>query len=397
MASKKVFTSLEFQSGAKLIAPKVELRTPAATLTDPEDNDYYTGSAGQLAYGADANLYVHNSAGWKALHHAGSAFSTDKVITSTKDDGAPFVVADTTRVDNLKAELLGSSDDTLAAGTHRISGTAAQHGIPVYGASGVLPVGTPAADGDAATKAYVDTTAQGLTIKDPVRIATTAALPDVTYANGSSGVGATLTADAAAVWTIDGQALVAGKRILVKDQAAPVQNGIYTVTTVGTGSVAAVLTRATDYDLNTEIVDGDFIFVERGTDNENKGFVQTANHWPGAAMGGASILWTQFSGAGQITAGDGLAKSGDTLSVDLAASTPLVLASNKLAMAAIDTDDLADDAVEPAKLLETGDFTMGGLTVNGVTTAGDYIKLGVNAVQGQLTWLSSSPARLFLF
>ena len=238
MASKKVFTSLEFQSGAKLIAPKVELRTPAATLTDPEDNAYYTGSAGQLAYGGDTNLYVHNGTGWKALHHAGSAFSTDKVITSTKDDGAPFVVADSTRVDNLKAELLGSSDDTLASGTHRISTTAAEHGIPVYGTGGVLKVSDPLSLDDAANRRYVDSAVQGLDHKESVRSATTANITIATALNDAD--------------TLDGVTLATNDRVLVKNQTTASENGIYIV--------GASPARATDAAEGPNLLgdDGDF-------------------------------------------------------------------------------------------------------------------------------------------
>jgi hypothetical protein len=88
------------------------------------------------------------------------------------------------------------------------------------------------------------------------RVTTTAALPAVTYANGTAGVGATLTATATGAWAaIDGQTLALGDRILVKDQAAALQNGIYTVTTLGAVGVAMFLTRALDSDTATKISD----------------------------------------------------------------------------------------------------------------------------------------------
>jgi hypothetical protein len=238
MASKKIFTSLEFQSGAKLVAPKVELRTPAATLTDPTDGSYYTGSAGQLAYGADTNLYVHNGTGWKALHHAGQGFSTDQVITSTiagalGSGSAPFIVTSTKQVDNLKAELLGTSTDTLAAGTHRISTEATEHGIPVYGVGGVLKVGTPVADDDAAPKVYVDNAVQGLDHKESVVVATTANITIATALNNAD--------------TLDGVTLQDGDRVLVKDQSTSSENGIYIV--------GATPVLANDSNLGSELIE----------------------------------------------------------------------------------------------------------------------------------------------
>jgi hypothetical protein len=85
-----------------------------------------------------------------------------------------------------------------------------------------------------AVKQYVDTVAQGLNAKPAVKVATTTVLPTVTYSNGTAGVGATLTASANGILTIDGVATVLGDRILIKNQASGFQNGIYTVTTEGT-------------------------------------------------------------------------------------------------------------------------------------------------------------------
>ena len=119
--------------------------------------------------------------------------------------------------------------------------------------SGVVDVNTsrisnvtdPTQAQDAATKSYVDATSSGLDVKSACLYATTAALPAVTYANGSSGVGATLTANANAALSVDGASPSVDDRILVKDQAAQAQNGIYTVTATGSGSAVFVLTRAT--------------------------------------------------------------------------------------------------------------------------------------------------------
>lgn len=366
MASKKVFTSLAFQADAKLIAPKVEQRSPAATLTDPTDSAYYTGSAGQLAYGGDNNIYVHNGSGWKALHHAAQPFSTDQVISSTvagspSSGDAPFVVASTKVVANLNADLLdGATADNAAGGNLT---------IPVRDAGNQFHVGTATAGTHVTNKDYVDSVAQGLTIIDPCYHATAAALPACTYANGTAGVGATLTANANAALTIDGTGASAGKRVLVKDQATELQNGIYTVTNAGGSSAAFVLTRATDYDQQGEIIDGDFVFTQEGVVNANRGFVQTANYWTASTgtMGTHAIQWTQFSGAGQITAGDGLAKSGDTLSVGVAAPISIVSDNVTIADLAITGAKLANNTVTSTQLADS--ITLTGLTVNGLTSS----------------------------
>ena len=163
---------------------------------------------------------------------------------------------------------------------------------------------------DAATKNYVDEVAQGLDVKASVRLGTTANLSG-TYVNGTSGVGATLTNNGAqAALTVDGETVVAGNRILVKDQSTQAENGIYTVTTVGDGSTNWVLTRVADMDEADEFA-GSFCFIEEGTANDNAGFVCTAD--TPITVGTTAISFEQFSGAGQIGAGDGLTKSGNII------------------------------------------------------------------------------------
>ena len=163
----------------------------------------------------------------------------------------------------------------------------------------ITNLATPTASADAATKAYVDDAVQGLSAKDSVRAATTA--------NG------TLASAFANGQTVDGVTLATGDRVLLKNQTAGAENGIYTVNASGAP------TRAVDFDANAEVAKGAFIFVEEGTSNANAGFVLTTD---GAiTLGTTALAFTQFSGAGQITAGDGLAKSGNTLSVDISGQT----------------------------------------------------------------------------
>lgn len=139
----------------------------------------------------------------------------------------------------------------------------------------------------AATKQYVDATAQGLDVKQSVKAATTA---NITLSGAQ---------------TIDGVSVVAGDRVLVKDQTTASGNGIYVV-------AAGAWTRATDMDAWTE-VPGAFTFVEQGTVNADSGWVCTADQ--GGTLGSTAITFAQFSGAGQITAGAGLTKTGNTLDI----------------------------------------------------------------------------------
>ena len=124
-------------------------------------------------------------------------------------------------------------------------------------------------------KNYVDTIATGFQFVNPVNAASTANFTS-TYANGTAGVGATLTATSNGAFTLDGQAGVLNNRYLMKDQSTTFQNGIYTLTVVGDGSTAAVLTRSTDYNQPSEIEPGDLVPILAGTVNANSIWLQTA-------------------------------------------------------------------------------------------------------------------------
>lgn len=181
----------------------------------------------------------------------------------------------------------------------------------------ITNLATPTASTDAATKGYVDGVAEGLHIHASVVAASTANL-NATYDNGSSGVGATLTnAGANAALTLDGVSLSVSDRVLIKNQTSGAENGIYTVTTVGDGSTAWVLTRAADFNTSAEIQGGDFVFVTGGTLYDNTGWVQTAT---GVTVGTTAIVWQQFSGAGTYTASNGVQLVGSDFSGVVVAS-----------------------------------------------------------------------------
>lgn len=135
----------------------------------------------------------------------------------------------------------------------------------------ITGAGAPINDSDLATRGYVNSVAQGLDVKESVKVATTGGLAG-TYATG----GQTLTANSNGAIQVDGVTLSANDRLLLKDQATGSQNGIYTVTTVGDGSNAFVITRALDFNTSAEVGAGAFMFVEAGSTNAGKSFIQSA-------------------------------------------------------------------------------------------------------------------------
>jgi hypothetical protein len=187
----------------------------------------------------------------------------------------------------------------LNTGSVRLDTVGAPTG-PVNGNSQrITAVADPTGAQDAATKNYVDSTAQGLDAKASVRAATT--------------VAGTLATSFASGQVIDGITLATSDRILIKNQALAQENGIYVV---GAGTP----TRATDNDTWFE-VPGAYVWVEVGTTQADTGWLSTAD--AGGTINTTPMPWVQFSGAGQITAGTGITKTGNTLSVDQTVIAPL--------------------------------------------------------------------------
>ena len=157
----------------------------------------------------------------------------------------------------------------------------------------------------------------GLNAQIPVQYATTANL-SVTYNNGTLGAGANLTATTNGVLSIDGLSPTATQRILVKDQTANAQNGIYTVTVVGTAGTPFILTRATDYDQSAEMNAGDGFYVELGSANKNTTWVQQTP--APITVGTTAITFIQFG-----TTSTGLPKQPYTANTALYANSTTTL------------------------------------------------------------------------
>jgi hypothetical protein len=144
--------------------------------------------------------------------------------------------------------------------------------------------------GALAAQAAAEAAAAGMKWRPSVRAATTTTLPACTYANGTSGVGATLTGNANGALTAqDGVTLIVGNRLLVKNQAGALQNGVYIVTQVGTGGSPFILTRATDADTWSELV-SQAVIVEEGSTNGDKVAICTIDN--GGTIGTTSVTWT---------------------------------------------------------------------------------------------------------
>lgn len=197
----------------------------------------------------------------------------------------------------------------------------------------ITSVADPSNPQDAATKAYVDAVALGLDVKQSVAVATTAPL--------------TLASDFENGDTVDGIALTTGMRILIKDQATGADNGIYTVNASGAP------TRATDFNTSAKASPGSFVFVEKGSTNADSGWILTNDS---VSLGVDALVFTQFSGAGAITAGAGLTKTGNQLDV-IAGDASILVNPNELHVQ-LDGTSLATSG-SGLKLGATGQLTTG--------------------------------------
>ena len=202
------------------------------------------------------------------------------------------------------------SDFDTGVRTNRLNELTAPNGAVSVNSQKITGLADPTADNDAANKGYVDGVAQGLDVKDSVKATTTS--------NG------TLSSAFANGQTIDGVSLSTNDRILLKDQSTQTENGIYKVNASGAPS------RVEDLDTGADAA-GAFVFVEQGTVNADNGFVCTSNKGS-AVVGTNNLTFAQFSGAGQIIAGNGLDKSGNTLSLDLKSNGGVVIESTELAV-----------------------------------------------------------------
>jgi len=240
------------------------------------------------------------------------------------------------KVSDFDTQVRTNRLDQLASATSTVSGV------------------TPTADAHFATKGYVDGVSQGLDIKEAVKVATTA---NITLSGTQ---------------TIDGVTVSADERVLVKNQNTATENGLY-------------LCKASGWSRTDDLAAGAdassvFVFVDQGTVNADNGFVCSTNKGS-AVVGTNNLAFTQFSGAGQVSAGDGLDKSANTLTLDLKANGGLVIESTEVAV------DLAASSITGT--LAVGDGGTGATSASAARTAlGLAIGTNIQAFDQDLTNLS---------
>jgi hypothetical protein len=258
--------------------------------TDPSSGNF----EGRLIYNTTTDtVKVYTGSAWKSLPHTLSAGgSHTDAITITESNGTVTLtlnLADTDSAGLLSSTFWNMLNDATD------SATASK--LVKRDANGNAKVATPTDAQHIATKGYVDAARQGLDVKQSVRVSTTAPINISTdLQNGD---------------TIDGVTLVTGDRVLVKNQSTASENGIYVAVATGAASRSSDANGTAD---TGELKAGTFTFVEEGNTNADKGFVVSTNGTITIDVTG--ITWTQFSGAGSFTAGDGISQDGNTINVN---------------------------------------------------------------------------------
>jgi hypothetical protein len=289
--AQKFLTNIDLNQNQLINATFEVLATnPSTNLFD--GRMYFDSAEGVIKiYDATATAWRKIVAGYDGVTAGVISGGTHSVaLTITEDNGQITV---TPNLATTSAAGVMSSTDKTKLDDATSDATASK--LVIRDASGNIKVATPTDAAHAATKGYVDSARQGLDVKQSVRAATTGPVTIASELEAGDTLDTTVT-------------LVAGNRVLVKNQGTASQNGIYVVQASG----AAV--RATDANGTAdtgEVSGGTFVFVEEGTLNADSGFVVSSNG--PITVGTDAMNWVQFSGAGAITAGDGLTQTGTTI------------------------------------------------------------------------------------
>jgi hypothetical protein len=287
------------QSNAESFATNAINALDTDDIEEGATNKYYTDTRARDALAAGEGIDYNSANGTfsadlgNGLQFDGSGqieIDSNVVATDTDVSDAVSDHSDlTTGVHGVSGDVVGTDDVQTLENKVLGSGTTLGASIDAEGFT-ITNLATPDEASDAATKGYVDSVAEGLHVHESAVAATTA---NVDLATGG-------------LLEIDGVQLVADDRVLVKSQSTTSQNGIY-LAKVG------AWVRADDYNSSAEIQGGDFAFVTGGDLYENTGWVQTSTV---ATVGSDPILFSQFSGSGVFTAGNGLTLEGTEFSID---------------------------------------------------------------------------------
>jgi hypothetical protein len=329
------------------------------------------------AAGNFTNLSVNGSAGLgNAVTIGGGTINNTPIGGTTASSGAFTTVSASSGftgnlTGNVTGSVTGNVAGNLSGNVTAGSGTSTFNNVTINGTldmnSGtvgtITGLATPTNDSDAATKGYVDSVAQGLDVKPSVRVATTA---NITLSGAQ---------------TIDGVSVIAGDRVLVKDQSSATENGVYVAASGG-------WSRSTDMDAWAELP-GAFVFVEQGTANDNSGWVCTVS--AGGSLGSTSVTFEQFSGAGQITAGAGMTKTGNTLNVGTASSSRIVVNADNVDLAAT---GVTANTYKSVTVDIYGRVTAGTnpTTLTGYGISDAYTKTEIDSIFGSTTAAATSAA-----
>ena len=339
--------------------------------TDPSSGNF----EGRLIYQSTTDtIKVYANGEWRSLPHtivSGGGAGIAEALTVSEANGTVTLtlnVADTDSAGLLPAAFWQMLEDATS------DATASK--LVKRDANGNAKVATPTDSAHIATKGYVDAARQGLDVKQSVRVATVSPI--------------NLASDLEAGDTIDGVTLVAGDRVLVKNQSTAIENGIYVAVASGAASRSSDANGTPD---TGELMPGTFTFVEEGTVNSDKGFVVSTNGT--ITIDATSIEWTQFSGAGSFEAGDGLSQSGNTINVNVV--------SNRTAITG-DAVDIASTYVGQSSITTLGTITTGVWQAtdvdiaHGGTNASDAASartnLGIKTTAGAVTTSTSTLARV---
>ena len=273
----------------------------------------------------------------------------------------------------------GTINNTVIGGTTPAAGTF----TAVAMTTGTITT-APTTGTDIVNKDYADAIASGINFHQACRLATTTALAANTYNNGSSGVGATLTANANGALSVDSVAVAVGNRILVKNEATQANNGVYTVTQTGSAGAPYILTRATDFDSAGTGVDqidaGDFFLITAGSTLANTSWVQQTP-LP-ITVGTTAIVFAQFGAPLTYSAGTGLSESPaytfniantgvTSASYGLAASVPTISVNAQGQITSASNTAIAIDASQVTS--GTLAIAQGGTNSSSTPTAGGAV------------------------